>query len=78
MVPAPGAGAPAMPEPTVAEKQPPAPARKNIARASPKAHAATAEVIAEFPILARWRKMMEQRKGAVITTSYPGNDNGGH
>ena len=78
MVPAPGAGAPPppMPEPLVAEKQPPAPARKVATRAAPKKP--EAETVADFPVLARWRKMMEQRKGAVVSTSYPGNDNGGH
>ena len=75
IVPAPGAGAPPMPEPIVAAKQAPAAARKTVARIAPKKP--EAETVAEFPILARWRKMVEQHKGAVVATSYPGNDNGG-
>jgi peptidoglycan/xylan/chitin deacetylase (PgdA/CDA1 family) len=69
IVPAPGAGAPAMPEPIVAEKRAPAPARKVATRTAPKKP--EAETVAEFPVLARWRKMMEQRKGAAMTISYP-------
>jgi peptidoglycan/xylan/chitin deacetylase (PgdA/CDA1 family) len=76
IIPAPGAGAPATPEPIIAKKQPPAPARKVATRVTPKK--SEAETVAEFSVLARWRKMMEQRKGAAIAISYPGNVSGGH
>jgi hypothetical protein len=76
IIPAPGAGAPATPEPIVAKKQPPAPTRKFATRAALKKP--EAETVAEFSVLARWQKMMEQRKGAAIAISYPGSDNGGH
>jgi peptidoglycan/xylan/chitin deacetylase (PgdA/CDA1 family) len=78
IVPAPGAGAPPPPpeEPAVAANETPAPVAIRRVAVRPAAKPSEPEPT-EFLPFARWRKMIEQRKGERAASAYPAFDHGG-